>query len=187
MNWFVDVFPRKIRINRFPSLEENIQVYAVIAAPVYAWSVLWLFWELPSWLNYLTLSEILPIFAYALVTNLLESLVLLAGLDLLCFVLPQKWFHDSFVARSFLLVLLGLGYLMYFASLFGLEADYPANLLRWSAVIFVMFFSLSLILGRISAVRKMAEIVADRLTIFLYLTVPLSLLSLLVIFLRNLR
>jgi hypothetical protein len=50
-----------------------------------------------------------------------------------------------------------------------------------------MFFSLSLILGRISAVRKMTGIVADRLTIFLYLTVPLSLLSLLVIFLRNLR
>jgi len=186
VNWFADAFSRKIRINRFPSFEENIQVYAVIATPVYAWSILWLFWELPSWLNHLTLSEILPIFAYALATNLLESLILLAGLNLLCFFLPKKWFHDSFVARSFLLVLLGLGYLMYFASLFGLEADYPADLLRWSAVAFVLFFSLSLILGRLSSVRKMTEIVADRLTIFLYFTFPLSLFSLLVIILRNL-
>jgi len=187
VDWFLDVLPRKMWSNRFPSLEENIQVYAVIATPVYAWSILWLFWELPSWLNYLTPGEILPIFAYALVTNLLESLSVLAGLNLLCFFLPKKWFHDAFVARSFLLLLLGLGYLMYFASLFGLETDYPAGLLRWSAVAFVLFVTLSLILGGILAIKKMAEIVADRLTIFLYLTVPLSLLSLLVVVVRNLR
>jgi len=73
---------------RFPSLQENLQVYAVIVAFLYTWTILWLFWELPSWLNFLTVGEILPIFAYALATNLLESLLVLAGLNLVCFLLP---------------------------------------------------------------------------------------------------
>ena len=172
--------------SRFPSLQENIQVYAVAATPLYAWSILWLFWQVPSWLNYLTVGEILPIFAYALATNLFESLLILAGLNLLCFLLPQNWFHEWFVARSLLLVLPGLGYLMYFASSFGKEADYPIGLLRWSPVVFILFFIASLFLSRVFAVRNVAEVIADRLVIFLYLTAPLSLLSLMIVIVRNL-
>ena len=172
--------------HRFPSVLENVQVYAVAATPLYVWSILWLFWGLPSWLNHLTVGEILPIFAYALAIDLFESLLILAGLNLLCFLLPQKWFHESFVARSCLLVLPGLGYLMYFASSFGKEADYPTGLLRWSPVVFLLLFFVSLLLSRIFAVRNLAEVVADRLVIFLYLTTPLSLLSLFVVILRNL-
>jgi hypothetical protein len=172
--------------SRFPTLRENIQVYAVAATPLYAWSILWLFWEVPSWLNHLTVGEILPIFAYALTINLFESLLILAGLNLLCFLLPQKWFHESFVARSFLLVTLGLGYLMYFASSFGKEADYPTGLLRWSPVVFVLFFSISLLLSRVLAVRNLADVIADRLVIFLYLIAPLSLLAFVVVVVRNL-
>lgn len=173
-------------LNRFPSLQENMQVFAVAATPLYAWSILWLFWQVPSWLNHLTVGEILPIFAYALAINLFESLLILAGLNLLCFLLPQKWFHESFVPMSLLQVLLGLGYLMYFASSFGKEADYPSGLLRWSPVVLVLFFFSSLFLSRVVAIRSFAEMVADRLVIFLYLMAPLSLLSFMVVLVRNL-
>ena len=167
-------------------MSENIQAYAVVATPLYAWSILWLFWQLPSWLNHLTLGEILPIFAYALATNLLESLLVLAGLNLICFLLPKAWFHDSFVARSFLLVSLSLGYLMVFALSFGKEADYPTGLWLWFPVVLVLFLLLSLILGRVLLVKKLTEAIADRLTIFLYLLAPLSILSLLIVIARNL-
>jgi len=174
-----------MRINRFPSLSENLQASAVVATPLYAWSILWLFWQLPSWLNHLTVGEILPIFAYALATNLLESLLVLAGLNLLCFLLPNKWFHDAFVARSFLLVSLGLGYLMVFALSFGKEADYPNGLLFWSPLVLGLFLLFSLILGRVFIVKKLTEAIADRLTIFLFLLTPLSTLSLLFVIARN--
>ena len=173
-------------LHRFPSLQENVQLYAVIAGLLYAWTILWLFWELPSWLNFLTVGEILPLFAYALATNFLESLLVLAGLNLLCFLLPQGWFHEVFVARSFPLVVLGLGYLMCLTSFLGKEAEYPAGLLLWSLAILVLLIPLSLFLGRLRIVRSLAEIVADRLIVFLYLFIPLSLLSLLVIIVRNL-
>ena len=173
--------------NRFPSLQDNIKVYAVIAAFIYAWSTLWLFWELPSSLYYLTAAEILPVFAYSLATNLFESLLVLAGLNLFCFLLPKSWFHESFVARGFLLVSLGLGYLMYFASLFGKEGNYPKGLLLWSPVVFIVILVFSLVLGRVVFMKNLAEAITDRLTIFLYLTVPLSVFSLLLVIVRNIR
>jgi hypothetical protein len=172
--------------NRFPSLQENLQVYAVIIAFLYTWTILWLFWELPSWLNFLTVGEVLPIFAYALAINFLESLLVLAGLNLVCFLLPRPWFHTSFVPRSFLLVAFGLGYLMVFISLFSKEAEYPSGLLVGSLVIFLLLVPFSLFLGRIPIVKNLAESISDRLTIFVYLLVPLSLVSILFIILRNL-
>jgi hypothetical protein len=174
-------------VHRFPSFRENIQVYAVVAVPVYAWTMLWLFWELPSWLNFLTIQEIVPIFAYALTTNLLESMLILAGLNLLCFLLPKQWFQDSFVARSLLFILPVLGYLMYFASLFGMESDPPTALLLWSPVVFIAFFFASLFLGRIAMIKNLTEGIADRLTVFLYLIIPSSLFALLFVLARNAR
>ena len=172
--------------NRFPSLQENLQVYAVIVAFLYTWTILWLFWELPSWLNFLTVSEILPILAYALATNLLESLLVLAGLNLVCFLLPQHWFYTSFVPRSFLLVASGLGYLMVFITLFGKEAERPRGLLIGSLLVFVLLIPGSLVLGRSPIIKNLAGSISDRLTIFVYLLVPLSLLAMLFILLRNL-
>jgi hypothetical protein len=172
-------------IHRFPTLRENIQVYAVVAVPVYAWTILWLFWELPSWLNFLAVDEIVPIFAYALTTNLLESVLILAGLNFFCFLLPAHWFQDSFIVRSFLFLLPALGFLMYYASLFKEEVDPPASLLLWSPVVFVACVFASLLLSRIPTVKNLVESIADRLTIFLYLIVPLSLLALLLVLVRN--
>jgi hypothetical protein len=171
---------------RFPSLQENLQVYAVIVAFLYTWTILWLFWELPSWLNFLTVGEVLPIFAYALATNFLESLLVLAGLNLICFLLPAHWFHTSFVPRSFLLVASGLGTLMVFISLFGKEAEHPNGLFVATLMLLVLLVPGSLFLGRIPIVKNLAESISDRLTIFVYLLVPLSLLSILFIILRNL-
>jgi hypothetical protein len=171
---------------RFPSLQENLQVYAVIVAFLYTWTILWLFWELPSWLNFLTVGEVLPIFAYTLATNFLESLLVLAGLNLVCFLLPAHWFHTLFVPRSFLLVASGLGVLMVFISLFGKEAEHPNGLFVGFLVLFVLLVPASLLLGRIPIVKNFAESISDRLTIFVYLLVPLSLVSLLFLLFRNL-
>jgi hypothetical protein len=74
---------------------------------------------------------------------------------------------------------------MYFASLFGKEGEYPQGLLLWSPVVFVVLVALSFLLGRIAFVKTLAEAITDRLTIFLYLTVPLSVISLFIVIARN--
>ena len=173
-------------LDRLPSLQENIRVYAVIAAFLYSWTILWLFWELPSWLNFLTVGEIVPIFAYGLATDFLESLLALAGLNLLCLLLPRRWLRETFVPRGFLLVALGLSYLMMITYWLGKEAVYPAGLEYWSLLILVLLLPFSLYAGRVPFIRNLTESVADRLTVFLYLLVPLSVISLLYVILRNL-
>lgn len=171
--------------SRFPSLQDNLRVYAVIATLLSGWTVLWLFWQLPSWLYFLTVAEILPLFAYALAANFLESVLVLIGLNLLGMLLPRAWFRDGFVARSFWLVSPGLGYLMFFASRLGKEQEYPADMLRWMPLVTAACVVFSLLVGRLAPLRSVTERLADRLTIFLYLLVPLSVISLLVVILRN--
>jgi hypothetical protein len=115
---------------RFPHLEEIAAVYGVVVLITYGWTMMWFFWKLPSWLNYLSIWEILKALCISISTNLLESLVILAIPVLLAVALPQNWFRKEFVARSVVMVVAGLGYMMYLASLFQGKEDYPSDALQ---------------------------------------------------------
>jgi hypothetical protein len=171
---------------RIPAWGQVAPVYAVIVLMVYTWTSLWFFWKLPSWLFFLNAGEIAIAFAYSLATNFVESLAVLCGPLLLSMALPKKWFYDQFVARGAALALSGLGYMMYIAFQFKTNADYPSlNLKAWTLVLaagiilFIVYLA-----GRLSFLRKVIEFVADRAIIFLYITVPLSLISLAVLLVR---
>jgi len=158
-------------------------VYAVIVLMIYAWTMLWFFWKLPSWLYFLTAGEILTSFAYAMATNFAESLAVLCAPVILGIVLPKRWFYDVFVARGASLVMAGLGYMMYVAYQFRTKDSYPSLSLKpWSFALALLLILLFVFLvGRIVLLRKIFEFVADRATIFLYISIPLSLLSIIVI------
>ena len=66
-------------LKRIPSWGKIVPVFAVIVLIVYAWTIIWFFWKLPSWLFFLNAGEILTAFAYSLATNLAESLVVLCA------------------------------------------------------------------------------------------------------------
>ncbi len=172
--------------NRFPKISQILPVYALIVLLVYGWTLLWFFWKLPSWLFFMSIGEILGVFAYSIAFNFLESLFVLLIPILLSLLLPKKWFYDTFVARSASLVLLLLGYSMFLTTRFQQEEGYPKTLLMWS--VFAMFVILLLvyILGKIPIVGKILEVFSDRAIVFLYLSIPISLISLLVAIFRNL-
>jgi cytochrome bd-type quinol oxidase subunit 1 len=98
-------------------------------------------------------------------------------------VLPKKWFRDVFVARGASLAILGLAYMIYLANQFQTKEDYPSISLKlWSVSLAVGLIMLgTFFAGRISVVRKILEVFSDRATIFLYISIPLSLISLLVV------
>ena len=150
---------------------------------VYGWTILWFFWKLPSWLFFLNGGEILTAFAYVLVTNLLESLAVLSAPILLGLALPRRWFCDVFAVRGTTVALLGLAYMIYLANQFQTKEDYPSLSLKpWSVVLAMVLIALGVFFsGRVSVLRKVVEALSDRATVFLYLSIPLSLVSLLVI------
>lgn len=170
---------------RFPSFDQLTPVYAVIVTVIYAWSLLKFFWRLPSFLYSSTAGEIAVTYAYLNVVNFFESLVILLVPIALSFILPHKWFHDRFTSKSVLLVSLLLGYLVYLARHIIIEQPFPYTLMKWSPLFAVLILVLVFLLDRITPLSKIVESLANRLVVFLYISVPVSLISLLVVLFRN--
>ena len=171
---------------RIPGWGQVAPVYAVIVLMIYAWTLVWFFWKLPSWLFFLNAGEIVIALAYALATNLVESLLMLCAPLVMSMALPKQWFHDRFVARGAALAISGLAYMMYLANQFKTKDDYPSLTLKpWTlalalgVILFIVYLA-----GRLSLFRKLIELLADRAIIFLYISLPLSLISLVVVIFR---
>ena len=156
-------------------------VYGIIVLMVYGWTMISFFWELPSWHNFLTFDELLKVLTYSILVNFLESLVVLCLPVLLSIILPKKWFYDSFISRGALTVILGLGYLMYFIQSFDVRIDYPNLLVKATPLIFLVILLIAYIIDRVALVRKIMESFADRTIVFIYISLPLSILSLCVV------
>ena len=160
-------------------------VYAIIVLMIYGWTILKFNYNLPGWLYYLNLGEIMSVFAYSMVTNLLASLVVLVGVVVAGFLLPRKLFSDAFIARGAALSVLVLGLMMYIANQFKTKDYYPAEIIRWSPALLVLIVLVVYIIGRLQFARKALEFFADRAIIFLYISIPVSIVSLIAVLLQN--
>jgi hypothetical protein len=174
-------------MNRLPKLQQIIQVYAIIVMMVYGWSIYWSIREIPSWLYFLSLADILRIYAYMLSVNFMESLVVLLLPLLICVILPKKWFYESFITCGSMLVVLLLGYLMYFSNSFKsiAEEDYPRVLINWTPVILITIILLVFAAGKIRVLSRIVEDFSSRAVIFLYISIPTSIFSIFYVVIRN--
>lgn len=170
---------------RFPSLAQLTPVYAIIVVIIYSWSILRFFWRLPSLLNYSTAGDLSVIFSYLITVNLLESLFVIAFPVLLGFILPKGWFLEHFVTKSVLLVLFGLGYMMYIASRINTEEPFPYNLFQWAPFVLIAILGLVFLLDRVNFLRRFLEDISERFQIFLFISIPVSVLSLVIVLVRN--
>jgi hypothetical protein len=166
---------------RFPSREEIAAVYGVIVLMVYSWTIIWFFWKFPSWLNYLSIWEIFKEFCFSVATNLFESLAVLAIPVLLAVILPQKWFRKEFTARAVAMVVIGLGYMIYLASLFQGKEDYPSDTIKFAPWVILAIVLAIFLIGRMDFPRKMINGFAGRSVVFLYLSLPISLICLVIV------
>ena len=173
-------------INRLPNLQAILQVYAVIAVMLSAWTLTAFLWKLSAWLLILNLGEIFTVFSYVIVTNLVESLIVLFLLLLACVLLPHQILRDHFVVRGGILSIGFIAALMVFVKLemqFGPESRTllligPLAILLLSAVL----------LSSSSKIRFLHSgilWISDRLVVFLYILVPLFLILLGYVLFRN--
>ena len=171
---------------RLPNLQQIFAIYGIISLLIYGWTLISFFWRLPSWEYFLTIGEIFSILAYSMSVNMLESLSILLLLIVLSLILPRSWFREVFLSSAFLLVILGLVYTMYLNTHITLENNqYPTQLVRLIPIILILIVVLSLLIGRIPLLRKLIENLADRTSIFSYIFLPVSLISLLIVIVRN--
>lgn len=178
-------------VEHVPSGKSVWGVYAIIVFLVYSWTLIASFYKLPSWMFFLTINQILSIYAYSFSVNFLESVFLLTGILLLEFTLFIGLRNKAeFQPRAVLVALFFLASIMVRLYLFqGYEEvdDFIAGESTWWTIIipFCLFFS---VLGaKIKWLGKLLTSFSDQAVVFLYIYIPLSLFSLIAVLLRNIE
>jgi hypothetical protein len=174
---------------RLPKRQQILGLYAVIVFLVYSWTLLTSFYKLSSWMFYLTISQILSIYAYAFSADLLESILLLAGIlfiDLTLFLFLTK--KEEFLPRSALvavaLLASSMSRLLVFQE-YETSAAFVSGEALWWIIAFAIGFPLAIVAPKNKWLRGIFEGFSERVTIFLYIYLPLSFISLIVVFIRN--
>jgi hypothetical protein len=173
-------------LNRFPQKEQIVSVYAVGVTILYSWAI---FNTIESftvnWFLYFNGSDILVLVSYILAGSFLESIFLIGILLFISFILPTKILTDRFALRGTILTITFLGSIMFLytkTSAFGILE----NITLWG-LFFITTTLVFIFLGeRFYIVHKIVEAMADRCTIFLYIYLPISFLSMFIILIRNL-
>jgi len=175
---------------RLPSRQQVFPVFSVIVFVVFSWTLIREFFQVPSWMKYMNLGDILVITAYVLAFALFESLLILGFLSLLSLIFPVKIFRDNFITQACTLVLAAsIGAvvlqenidLVYHLKIREL-IFYPLVMLLG---VVILVFVLAFVFDRLSAITRLITTIADRMTIFSFLYVPLGLIALVVVIIRN--
>ena len=175
---------------RLPHINEIISVFAVISTMAYGWTLVAFLWKLPSWLKYLIFGEIFSVYSYSLLTNFAESIFCLAIILILCVILPPRFLRDVFILRGTIFAISLLGTLMLVLSFYS--DDNPTLMGGppvWLVILLIsslLMFLLDFLSRKVQTVASALLWFADRLMIFLYINLPLSLIALVVIAIRNL-
>ena len=171
---------------RLPELRAIFQVYAVIAVMFAGWTMTAFLWKLSAWLLLLNQGEIFTIFSYAMTANFIESIIILLLIIAAGALLPAQALRHDFVVRGTILSIGLIGALMAFVGFhmwFGIETG--ARL--WIAPIVVLLFT-GIVVHQFAdrkAVRSTAAWLSDRFLVFLFLLLPLFVLSFVYVIFRN--
>lgn len=171
---------------RLPSRNEIIAVFSVAVFACHSWTMLGFFNKLSSFLLYFTVGEILSIFAYMMSVALLESIAVTILLVLLSVILPPGWLREGFAYKGFVIIAIATAASILFQKL--LPDDYPSTLmLAVSAVVPIVLIVALIAVGQaFPRLRSLLLDIQDRISIMLYIYVPIGIISLMVVFIRNL-
>lgn len=173
--------------NRFPALKHIAPVLAIICFLFYGWTAVIFLWKLSSWLFFLTFGEIAVLAAYASVTNLVESLVVLSILILAAALLPARWLKDDFSLRGGALALALAGSMLLINHLSVIDRLGPvAYWPLWILGALLFGITLATIASRVTFLGRAIVWLGDQLIIFLFILLPMSVVSLAVVLARAL-
>jgi len=173
---------------RLPERSEVYTALGVVIFVVYGWSMRSFFYEVPSFILYFKIGQILAIFAYMMGFALLESLLATFCLGLLSLLLPVSWFKNGFVYKSFITVLVGAIALLWLENtIMTFNNKFPPVelLLTAAGIILGVWVVLLLAFHYIKLLQKPVLFIADRIGVMAYLYIPLGVIGLIVVLIRN--
>jgi len=169
-----------------PKPQAILQVYAVIAFMLSAWTIVAFLWKLSTWLLTLNIGEILTIFSYAMTVNLVESLIVLGLLLVISAGLPPHFLRDDFIVRGTILSIGLIGSMMAYLGLyraFGM-GNIIVILAGPIAVLVLMIFLLGFS-SKFHWLRSATSWISDHLMVFLFILLPLFVVLSTYVLIRN--
>jgi hypothetical protein len=169
---------------KIPPLPEILALYATIVFLIYGWASITFFWKVPSWLYFLSLGEIAAILSYTFASSLLECTIILLIFLLASLVLPSSWLYNKFAVRGSLIVYALTFWVVLFTLNSLIQLPTTSDVTTFGIGVLVTSALAMIVAERISFVERLVTTLGNRLTIFLYLWLPLSLIGILVIIFR---
>jgi hypothetical protein len=172
--------------NRLPGRREMIAVFSVAVFACHSWTMLGFFNKLSSFILYFTVGEILSIFAYMMSVALLESIAVTILLVLLSILLPPGWLREGFAYKGFIIIAIATAASILFQKF--LPDDYPSTLMLAVSILVPLALIVAIIvIGRsFPRLQSILLDIQDRISIMSYIYVPIGLLSMMVVVIRNL-
>jgi hypothetical protein len=175
--------------HRLPQQQEIMQVLGTTTFIVFGWSLGGFFYRFPSFLLGHDIGSLLGILSYMLSFALLETLLILAGLILLCVLFPQKWFKEGFAYKGSLTALIAALAMIQLQDLMGKLEKLPEPEILYRGLLFTLLITsaLILVLQFVKPLQKILLEIVERMQIFAYIYLSLAIAGLLVVLVRNLR
>ena len=180
---------------RFPARPEVVRVLGVVLFAVFGWTIRGFLYKIPSFTLYFGLGANLAILSYMLAFALLESIIVTGILVLLSALLPARWLRDGFDYKGFIIVLVAAAAMILFENYYKADffkdilagATYPFPPFAQGAIGAVLLLAALLWLAHVQPrFRKYVLFVVEQLSLFTYIYVPLGLIGLAVVIIRNL-
>lgn len=180
--------------NKLPARTEVLSVFNVLIFVVFGWSIRGFLFEIPSFLLYLSLGDIAAVVFYMMAFAFFECVLLIGGLVLVSMILPSNWFKTGFAYKGFLVILVATtGFILFqgyykvgfFQNL--INNDYsPFRPLLIGVVIGLMALAgLFWLFHNRPRLQKYLSNFIAQFGVFSYIYVPLGVIGILVIFVRN--
>jgi hypothetical protein len=173
-----------------PSIQQVKQLYALQVFLVYSWVILLFFYDLPRWMNFLSQNEISVVFAYAMVFALLDSLAFFLILFLPSLLLYKALLEEKFESVIGTVAIIGYGWVIFLRFMYQRELVRQSMWMSESFPFWVLLaISSTILFGvvvyRSGALRKAMSFICERAQVFLLLYLPLSIIGVIVVAIRN--
>ncbi len=180
---------------RLPARRDMLLVFGVVLFAVFGWSIRGFLYKLPAFSLYFGLGANLAVLSYMLAFALLESLAVMALLILLGAALPSGWLRAGFAYKGFLVVLVASVAMIVFDGWYrtgflkDILAGYTYPIPPFIGGLVAAIAALGALLWlfhRYERLQGYAVYVVEQISLFTYIYVPLGIIGLIVVLVRNL-
>ena len=162
---------------------------------VFGWSIRGYLFKLPALALYFGIGANLAVLAYMFSFALLESLIIMGVLLAICIILPERVFKEGFAYKAFLTMMVAtIGMIQferyykveYFKDIMARNYESIPPFVEGVAACLAALVMLLWMLHRWPRLQKYPLLVMEQVSLFNYIYVPLGVLGLIVVIVRNL-